>query len=233
VRACHRRMGSRCDGTLDRDPAWWDRRLAPDLAETMLYVVDGEDGLDGYAAYRHGTARAPYDYSVVVNEVIAEDPDVARALWRVVGSSGSQAPDVDVIGPSEDPLFLLLGAADPVAVRSEIRWMLRLVEAAGAIAARGWRPEVRGCVELAIADRYAPWNEGNWVLEVADGEGRLTPGGAGVVEATIGGLSSWWAGYASARRLAGAGWLRSADPAALDALDGFGLGPPPVLTDFY
>lgn len=53
------------------------------------------------------------------------------------------------------------------------------------------------------------------------------------MEATIGGLSSWWSGYASATRLARLGHLRSADPAALTAMDGVLPAVPPVLTDFY
>lgn len=79
---------------MSRDRSWWKGRLPEDLAETMLYVVGdpaapGE--VAGYAIYRHGPARAPYDYSVVVGEVLADDPDVVKALWRVVASSGSQA----------------------------------------------------------------------------------------------------------------------------------------------
>ncbi len=236
VHRCYDRLARRLDGPLTRHDAWWARRLPPDLADTVLYVVDhpvdvGE--LDGYASYRHGPARAPYDYSVVVSEVQAARPDQLRALWRVVGSSGSQAPDVEVIGPAEDPLLLLLGAADPTAVRSEIRWMLRLVDAAGAVAARGWNPTVRGRVDLVVADDHAPWNAGRWQLEVDGGEGRLTPGGAGTVEATIGGLSSWWSGYASARTLATTGHLRTSDPVALATLDGLGAASPPTLVDFY
>lgn len=236
VHRCYERLSRRLDGPLVRDDGWWRQRLPPDLAETVLYVIDhptdpGE--LDGYAGYRMASARPPYDYSVVVSEVQAADADGLRALWRTVGSSGSQAPDVDVIAAAEDPLFLLLGGADPTSVRSEIRWMLRLVDAAGAVAARGWNPTVRGRVDLAVSDDRAPWNAGRWQLEVEDGEGRLTPGGAGTVEASIQGLSSWWSGYASARTLATTGHLRSTDPVALGVLDGLGAASAPTLVDFY
>lgn len=233
VAACYAAHAARHDGPLDRDEGWWRRRLPADLADVVLYVVDGADGLDGYAAYRHVPARGPYDYAVQVSEVIADDAEVARGLWRVVGSSGSQAPDVELIGPAEDPVFLLLGAADPVAVRTEIRWMLRLVDAAGAVAARGWPLGRVGRVDLEIRDEHAPWNAGRWVLEIADGEGRLTRGGVGTVGCTIAALSSWWAGYASARRLAEAGGIDTSDPRALALLDGLGASAPPVLTDFY
>lgn len=236
VHRCYDRLARRLDGPLVRGKDWWARRLPTDLAATILYVVDHptEDReLAGYAIYRLGAAKAPYDYSVVVSEVQGADPDTLRALWKVVGSSGSQAPDVQIIGAAEDPLFLLLGAADPTSVRSEIRWMVRLVDVAGAVAARGWNPAARGRVDLAIADEHAPWNAGTWRLEVDDGHALLTPGGPGTVEVGIGGLSSWWSGYASARTLATTGHLRTSDPTALLTLDGLGAASAPTLVDFY
>ena len=134
IHRCQEHLAPGRDGTLRRDPSWWERRLPSDLDGVVVYVVDdaarpGE--LAGYAIYRHGPGPRPYDYTVVVTEVLADDPDVVQALWRVVGSSGSQAPWVEVVGPAEDDLFLLLDSTDPVAVRNEIRWMLRLVDAAG------------------------------------------------------------------------------------------------------
>lgn len=123
--------------------------------------------------------------------------------------------------------------ADPQAVRSEIRWMVRLIDAPAAVTARGYRRSTKTRVDLEIIDADAPWNAGRWVLEASDGSATLRRGGVGTVQARVGGLSSLWSGYVSARTLAGAGLLRSADPAALDALDDVFASPPPVLLDFY
>ncbi|MEO9166518.1 MAG: sterol carrier protein domain-containing protein, partial [Aquihabitans sp.] len=200
------------------------------------FVVDAHDRpgeVDGYAVYRMTPGSPVADYAVTVSEVVADTADQHRALWRVVGSSGSQAPDVNVAGPAEDPLFLILGGAEPTSVQREIRWMLRLVDVAGAVAARGWNPAASGCVHLQVEDQYASWNDGRWVLEVAGGEGRLTPGGDGTVGVGIGGLSSWWSGYASARTLLRTGHLESTDQVALSVLDGLGAASPPSLVDVY
>jgi predicted acetyltransferase len=236
VHRCHEAAGPGRDGQLGRDPGWWARSLPPDLDDRVLYVVDdpGRPGeLAGYALYRHGPGPRPYDYTVIVHEVVADDPDVLRALWRVVGSSGSQAPWVEVVGPAEDDLLLLLGDADPVAVRNEIRWMLRIVDAPRAMAARGWPASARGSVDLEILDEHAPWNAGRWVLDVSDGGATLSPGGAGTVQAPIQGLSSWWAGYAPATRLARLGLLHGTDRSALERMDHLLPAVPPVLLDFY
>jgi len=237
VRACYDRIAATRSGYLDRPEELWRRKVPGDLAGLHLYVVDAARGpaptLTGYAAYRHVKARPPYDYSVRLVELMADDPDVTAALWRVVGSSGTQAPHVFTIGPPDDPMFLQLPMADPEAVRSEIRWMVRLIDAPAAIAARGYRRSTMTRVDLEIIDEDAPWNAGRWVLEASDGSATLRRGGAGTVQAPVGGLSSLWSGYVSARTLAGAGLLHSADPAALDALDDVFASPPPMLLDFY
>lgn len=236
IHRCQQQLGAGRDGSLVRDDAWWARRLPPDLRDVVAYVVDDPEApgeVAGYAIYRHGPGPRPYDYTVQVTELLADDPDVVRALWRVVGSSGSQAPWVEVIGPADDDLFLLLANADPVAVRSEIRWMVRLVDAPAAVAARGWASAARGTVDLDLVDEHAPWNAGRWVLDVADGRAELRPGGTGAVQASIGGLSCWWAGYAPATRLARTGQLAASDRAALARMDQLLPAVAPVLPDFY
>jgi len=235
VRRCYDRIAPSRHGYLDRADEMWARRLPPDLAGLHLYVVDASPvgELAGYVIYRHVKGRDPYDYGIRVVELLADDPGTSAALWRVVASSSTQAPDVSMTGPPEDPLLLQLPAADPTAVRGEVRWMIRLVDAAAAVAARRYRPSTEARVELEIVDADAAWNAGRWVLEVADGHGQLTPGGGGAVEATIGGLSSLWVGYASARTLEATGHLRSFDPGALDALDDVFAGPAPAVLDYY
>jgi predicted acetyltransferase len=223
------------DGAVQRDEWWWSHRMPRDLAKTFLYVVDdaarpGE--LLGYAVFGHGPGRAPYDYSVHVGEVLSDDPDVLKALWRVVASSNSQAPDVHVIGPAEDDLFLLAPHAAPDVVESEIRWMVRLIDVAGAMAARGWPASVSGSIDLEVRDDHAPWNAGRWTLEVHEGRATVRPGGTGEVQATVGGLSCWWAGYATPRRLARTGHL-SGPSDALAAMGELLDATPPVLVDFY
>lgn len=224
------------DGAIVRGDWWWDRILPTDLGESFLYVVDDpadRSAVLGYAVFGHRPAAPPYDYDVEVAEVLSGDPSALRALWRVVGSSGSQAPHVVVRGPAEDDLLLLVPHAPPEIVRAEIRWMLRLVDVAGAVAARGWPAGAAGRVELEVDDPHAPWNHGRWVLEVSDGRATLERGGAGEVQIEIGALSSWWAGYATPHRLARTGSLRTARPELLHLLGSLVPPSPPVLPDFY
>ena len=85
--------------------------------------------------------------------------------------------------------------------------MLRVLDAAGAVAARGWPPHLSGAIDLALDDDVCPWNSGAWRLVLEAGEGRLEPGGSGAVRMTMRGLAVWYAGAADPAVLRRAGLL--------------------------
>src|SRR5205823_8026717 len=130
----------------------------------------------------------------------------------------------------EHPLLFLLREQD-VRPRMEIRYMLRVVDAAGAVAARGY-PPLSVNVDLELTDRYCDWNTGRWRLVVDDGDGRLEKGGSGAVSMSVNAFAALYSGYASARTLARAGILRG-DDRQLSALDAVFSGPTPWLSDFF
>jgi predicted acetyltransferase len=108
-----------------------------------------------------------------------------------------------------------------------------MVDAAGAIAARGYPAGVRAEAHLQLADRVAPWNDGRFVLRVEGGEGKLTPGGTGDVHLSVNGLASLYTGWATAPVLAGAGIVHHATDRDLASLDAAFAGPRPYLFDNY
>lgn len=67
--------------------------------------------------------------------------------------------------------------------------MLRVLDAAGAVAARGWPRHVAGSVDLWLDDDVCPWNAGPHRLSLEGGTGRLDPGGDGSVRLTARGLA--------------------------------------------
>jgi predicted acetyltransferase len=95
--------------------------------------------------------------------------------------------------------------------------MTRIVDAPGAIAARGWAP-VRATVELVITDGRRGANHGPFVLEVADRSATLTPGGSGYVSVDVRALASLYTGFTTASALAAAGRV-TGDPRSLATLD--------------
>ena len=236
IKDCYRRFATTQDGWLDRPDVWWEEILPAKEVGTgqFVYVVDDGDGaLAGYVRYRHGKVPSPgFGYTLQVHELCAEDPDVALALWRLLGTSSTQAAHVRASGPPEHPLLLVLPDQDLETTR-EIRWMLRLVDAPGAVAARGFPPSVRASVDLELADRQCDWNAGRWRLTVEDGHGSLTKGGDGGVSVTVNALSALYSGYASATTLRQAGLLTGGDARALSDLTAAFSGPTPSIADFY
>jgi len=229
MKVLYRSFAARRDGHLDRPDWWWERYYVKDFDKWHIYLVPDE----GYISYRHQPNKS-WGYTVSVHEVVATSPDVAAALWRIVGSSSSMARETHVIGPVEHPLLLLLPEQDVEHIES-LRNMVRIVDLPAAIEARGYPSGVTAAVEFEVEDRHCDWNSGRWRLVVEDGGGRLEKSASAgpVLRATINGLACLYSGYATAWWLAEAGLLQGADAADLAALTAVFAGPTPWMPDFF
>jgi predicted acetyltransferase len=191
--------------------------------------------LTGYVVYGHGPASEDGAfYRLEVRELIGRDAPTLRALWRVLGSSSSAARTVEATVAPEDALELWLPERAWRARSVTWRWMTRLVDPVGAIAARGWPTAPRGACQLRLTDPVWPDLDGPWTLEF-DGHGaaQLTRGGDGHVAVDIGALASWFTGWTSATRLTRYGRVTGADPADLHLLDAATTGPTPWVRSFF
>src|SRR5215207_5860655 len=106
--------------------------------------------------------------------------------------------------------------------------MLRVVDAPGAVAARGWPRHLTGEVDLELADYVCPWQQGPHRLVLAGGNARLEPGGAGTVRLTPRGLASWYAGAATPEQLRRSGFLTGGDAGTDELLRAATAGPAPT-----
>jgi predicted acetyltransferase len=112
--------------------------------------------------------------------------------------------------------------------------MLRLVELPAALQARPWPAGVTGQVEFRVDDPVCPWNSGAWRLELAAGQGRVTPApSAPAATADIRGLASLFTGFAGPDDLIRAGLLTGFDPGAVDLLRAAFASPRPWTAEFY
>ena len=221
------------DGFLDRNEAWWDRWLEG-LDDTLyLYVVDGDGpgGLAGYVLYGQGR-RPNWGYRIEVREVVSRDPEVVAALWRLIGSSSTQSPDIHLNGPPEHPLFLILPEQDVEQLES-LRFMVRIVDLPGAFAARGYPNGVRASLDFELEDKDCPWNSGRWRLVVEDGGASVEKGGDGSVRVTPPALATLFSGYASAFTLAQTGLLPGTSDRDLRALTDAFAGPTPWMPEIF
>jgi predicted acetyltransferase len=237
LRACYARFAAGAPGWLARGDAWWER-LASFWKERSLYVATSEDGgIDGYLVYQ----QADGEYSglggpfrIIVRELIATTRDAGLALWGLLGRWSSQVSDLFLVGPVDDGL-LLLSPEQAVQPLAQIRWMTRIVDAAGAVAARGFAPDLELEAPLALRDPLFPENDGAFTLRVAKGQGELAraPRAVGAPELSINGFASLYTGFASCARLARSGLLRGGSEAQRAALDAAFAGPAPSCQDEF
>ena len=195
---------------------------------------------DGFLGYRW---QGGGHQEIFVDRVVASSAATTRALWAVAASNSTVTETVRAqVGPS-DPFWWMLREQD-ADIAERYSWMLRLLDAPAAIAARGF-PATDIAVPLQITDDLRPVNSGRWELTVRAGTGRLTrdrtdrdspspvgasPGGPAL---TLGprGLAALYAGtpVATLRR---AGLAEGGSPDADAALDGAFAATPFMFEDF-
>ena len=202
----------------------------------LLRIALGSDRWFGYLAadglllYQW---RSGHD-EVFVRFAVAASERTTRALWSVVSSHCWMAGTVRArVGPA-DPVWWL--TREPVAEAVDHDdWMLRVVDPAAAVAARGFPPAARLAVLLRIADAARPANSGTWLLEIGDGSGSLgrQAGAPGQAALTLGarGLAALYAGtpVATLRR---AGLAAGGDSSCDGVLDDAFAGQPYMLDYF-
>lgn len=211
------------DGWVALSDAWWDR-TAGDFDSSFWYVVDGR----GYVRYTQ--EDGDHGYLPTVQELVALDHDAALALWHVVGSSASMAPECSVNAALFPSLVLLLPEQDVRPHERELQLLLRLVDLPAAVAARGYPDGLSVSVDLEVTDDVVASNAGRWRLSVSGGEGRLERGGDGAVPLSIGALASLYAGWTSTATLTQTGHL----PTPVPALDvAFATAGPPLLPTYF
>jgi predicted acetyltransferase len=175
----------------DCGPITWDAVTVeawltdPDL---YAYLCD-----DGFLIYRwHG---GNHD-ALFVEGAEAISASTQRAFWAHVGSYASIADQVYARVGTADAFWRLTRERDAEVHRRSM-WMLRVVDAPAAIAARGFPAAVSLTVPVVIADQARPANSGCWQLTVTGGKGALEPLDAGPDTAlTLGarGLAALYAG---------------------------------------
>ncbi|MFD9070470.1 GNAT family N-acetyltransferase [Streptomyces lasiicapitis] len=181
------RTRTRRAGRIARSEAWWseewlvtedeeDDELSPPRVVVLGTRPDATqsdatpsgatqpDAITGYAVYRTKT-RDDAPGLVRLDELEADTPQAAAALWRYLAS-------IDLTGvirawgrPVDDPLLLFAADRDQVRVTGQFPalWM-RLVDVRAALLARSWAAPAD--LVLEVTDAQLPANEGRFRLTV-------------------------------------------------------------------
>ena len=236
LRECYARFAPSVDGCLDRSLDWWERKQYAWQEASRFVFEDASGTLQGYLVYAQidgANSALGGDFGLVVRELVACDRNAALALWRLLGSWGTQVERVVYRSAAEDPMLLLL-PEQRFETLAEIRWMLRVLDPVKAVAGRGFPLGLDIEVPLRLRDATRPENAGAFRLAVQKEQGRLEAvSGAEGPELEIQGLASLYSGWATTASLARAGLLQGGTPDELRALDAAFAGPSPWLLDEF
>jgi len=204
-------------------------------------IVDRDDQTQPYA-YRLGTPDHPEGYLVFTQartstEVILQirdwvvlTPGAQDRLWHFLASHRSQVDVIQWVGAAVDWLSWLL--PNPPQVKSATAWALRIVSLKAALEQRGYCPECDLNLHINVQDSLLEGNAGNWILSVANGQGKVTAGGRGDLTLDIRFLAPLYSGWLSPWQLRLAGAIQGSDQTIAIAAQIF-AGSPPWLPDFF
>lgn len=239
VRACYSRFAAGQNGVVESmDEDWWRirvlRRLNPDV-NARAVVVEGPDGVDGYAAFQLETLpETPWGYRITCSHVVTTTLAATRSLLAYFHGFRGMGQFLCWFGPPGDPIGLLLGGgADTLQTFRSLRFMTRLLDVPRALEARGY-PAVAGEANIAVRDELFPDNEGPFRIVAQEGRVHVTKIAAPVLSTPIpvSVLSSLFTGFVTVNDLVRIGLLDGADP-SVPFLSSLFAAPPPWMTDFF
>ena len=229
-RALQNSRGQFHQGTLDRHPLLWQRLLkSPGEGTSFAYTIGNVENPAGYLiAYQH---RETDGAILTIRDWAALSQLAMESIWGLVHQQRSQVDAVQWAGGAVDPLALAL-PEQRARVTDASHWMVRILDLKQALEHRGYPLGVNGELHLEVSDPLVAKNHGRFLLEVNQGEGRLTPGGRGELALSIQNLAPLYAGMRSAQELYALGSLE-APPAVLPLATAMFSGPRPWMPDFF
>lgn len=235
IKDCGRTAAARFNGNLDRGEYVWSRvgkRRDTEFAPFGLRGASG--GVEAYLFLNQERDADSGRHDLVLSDCAWRTPDGARALLAFLASFGSMANDAVMHGGPTHPLSPYTGLQITRTTLHEV-WMLRVVDVALAMSARGFPRGLEAQFTLAVRDNDLPENDGVWAVRVQDGRAqahRAALPSPRHMACCVRGLAMVYAGLATPTQAAAAG-LVEGDAASLEALDGVFHGGTPWMSDFF
>lgn len=220
MRELHAAIAPTFPGYLDRSPEVWAT-----LFSDHPFVSRGVNARrvalhpGGYIVFRvsdNWTERGP-DYTLTVSEMGATTPTARASLWRHVLNYPLVRTVVFPRAWADEPLVHLLANPRTLSADSSDNVWVRIVDLERAIGLRSY--SAPASVVARVVDRFCPWNDGIWRLELTGDGGRAEPTDAAPeVELDISDLAAAFLGGSAIAGLALAGRVIG-NARAIQALD--------------
>ena len=233
VRALYAAQAARSPGHLQRHEYIWGRVKVWREETRELYLFEHGKELAGYcwlARRRPDPARQ----EIFLSDYVCNGVEAAETLIALLASHRSLADSAVWFGRQDEPLFLTLeeAVAPHLQVKLSMPWMTRMVDAPGALEARGYAPALSATLGFELSDTLLAHNRGRFRLRIEKGRGKVEKGGRGDLKLDVRALSALYTGQLSASTLAAAGRVEGSD-GAIALADAIFAGPPPSMPDMF
>ncbi len=214
-------------GNLDRPPVLWEPILGFGGRQVYSYLITGPDGPEGYVIFQQSRSAA----HIRVRDVALLTQNAALRLLRFFADHRSTIDSISWNGAPNDLLVHMLGEQEAEMKRSR-DWVMRIVDVEGALAARGYPAGYEGELHIRVEDNLLPWNNGDYVLEVAFGRGKVRRGGRGDLRTGVRGLAALYSGHVTPVELRAMGAM-DGDDATIAATTLMFASPSPWMSDQF
>lgn len=217
-------------GPIDRTRFIWDRRMNPPERTVRGFLVEGENGPEGYVFYDE-SRKDKMRYTLHITDIVARSEDAARTLMGFFGDHRTMASTIEWFGHLSDP-FLMVIEESRADVQLFYPWMIRIVDVERALTERGYPEGIEAELHWELKDSLIPQNQGRFIQRISGGRAQVERGGEGRIVTGVRGLASVYSGFLTpeAARI-----VRLLDGPAEDLRRArlvFG-GPPPWMSDMF
>ncbi len=241
--AVYRRYAAPRNGPLDRPELWWRHAVLQNIFEDRpmqaFLWLDARDDAQGFVIYAPREVRAPRggrETELVVRDIVAVTPGAYLGIWQHLLNHDIARPII-VHAPLDDPFPELVVDGWPwkLEVQRAEGAMVRVVDVEHALATRPYCGDRPVSFSMRIIDAGAPWNDGVWRVEAAEGHMKAErTAGEADLELSVNFLSPLFTGFVRPDVAAGAGMIRVSNEAALEqVVAAFATTYPPYCNDFY
>jgi predicted acetyltransferase len=168
----YRHHSAQRNGPIHRGEVWWREAIfslsQPVPADVAIWE-DGRGEPQGYVVYHQRTSPDQDMPMFWVRELVSLTTD---AYLNLIGYllRHDLPKTITWNAPPDDPFYSLVEDAMKVRIEVEFDVMLRVCDVEGALRQRPPADrDAKLSLALGVSDTSAPWNEGTWQIDVADG----------------------------------------------------------------
>jgi predicted acetyltransferase len=227
IKQLYAQQAARSSAFIDRPEFYWNDILFPKEKPAYTFIVTRDHVPEGYVVFSH----ASWGESLRVSDIVALTPAAGRRLLTLLADHRSMIETMRLPGGPNDALLFLM-AEQKQKVGWSLDLMLRIVDVIGALGARGYPAGVSAELQLDVRDELLPWNNGRFIMTVADQHASVRSGGAGLLGLDVRDLAALYSGYLTPHELLAAGSLEGSQ-ASLAAAAQIFAGPRPWTPDMF